>query len=272
MCELGRRRLCDSAEVLDHMTIRACDRTRSEEFYRCVLGSLAIEPTRSGDDFVEWDDFSITVADAEHSPTRNLHIGFVAWSREQVDRFWQTGIDAGYQDGGPPGERTQYSPAYYGGFLLDPDGNSVEAVHHEDVRRGGYVDHLWIGVRDLDASAAFYSAIARYSGLRLGRRRAEGGQHFRGAWGTFALMQDGRPATEGLHLAFPAPDRQTVCDFHAAALAAGYRDNGRPQERPRYHPGYFAAYVLDPDGNNVESVFHEQVRSTSRITARVTVL
>jgi catechol 2,3-dioxygenase-like lactoylglutathione lyase family enzyme len=241
--------------VLDHVTIRAVDRGNAEAFYRCVLGALGVEPTYCGSDFVKWDDFSIIEADSDHQPTRHLHIGFVAWSREQVDRFWQAAIDAGYRDDGCPGERPNYSPAYYGGFLLDPDGNSVEAVHHEDVRRGGHIDHLWIGVRDLDASVAFYAAIARYLGLRGGRRWPEGGQQFRGAWASFSLMQDGRPATEGVHIAFRAPDRQTVNDFHAAATATGCRDNGAPGERSQYGPGSLAAYVLDPDGNNVESVF-----------------
>jgi catechol 2,3-dioxygenase-like lactoylglutathione lyase family enzyme len=172
-----------------------------------------------------------------------------------VDRFWQVGTDAGYADDGAPGERTRYRPDYYGAFLRDPDGNSVEAVHHGDVRRGGHIDHLWIGVRDLDAAAAFYSAVAPHAGLREGRRWEEGRQ-FRGAWATFSLVADGRPPTEGLHVAFPAPDRETVDDFHRAAVEAGYRDNGGPGERPIYHPGYYAAFVLDPDGANVESVFH----------------
>ncbi len=242
--------------MLDHVTIRASDRSRSEAFYRNVLSALRIEPTRVGDRSVEWDDFSIAEADDDHRPTRHLHIGFVAPSRQEVDRFWQAGTGAGYDDDGPPGERPQYSPAYYGAFLLDPDGNSAEAVHHEDVRRGGNIDHLWIGVRNLEASAAFYAAIARHAGLRRGRRWEEGGQQFRGAWATFSLMQDGRPSTESLHIAFPAPDRQTVQEFHSAATAAGYRDNGAPGLRPQHHESYFAAYVLDPDGNNVESVFH----------------
>jgi predicted lactoylglutathione lyase len=249
--------------VLDHVAMRASDRGGSEAFYRCVLSALGIEPTYSGRDLIEWGDFSIIEADGDHPPTRHLHIAFVAWSREQVDRFWQAGIDAGYTDDGGPGERPQYSPTYYGGFLLDPDGNSAEAAHHEDVRRGGHIDHLWIGVRDLDASVAFYRTIARYSGLRSGRRWTDGGQQFRGAWATFSLMNDGRPATEELHIAFPAPDRQTVDDFHAAATAAGYRDKGAPREQPHCQQGY-AARVLDPDGNNVKSLFHEHRQSHGR--------
>lgn len=61
-----------------------------------------------------------------------------------------------------------------------------------------------------------------------------------------------------MHLAFPAPDDATVREFHRVALAAGYRDNGAPGERPEYHPGYYAAYVLDPDGDDVEAVDHNR--------------
>ena len=64
--------------------------------------------------------------------------------------------------------------------------------------------------------------------------------------------------TAPVHIAFAAPDRATVDAFHAAALAAGGRDNGRPGLRPQYHAGYYAAYVFDPDGNNVEAVFHDR--------------
>ena len=74
---------------------------------------------------------------------------------------------------------------------------------------------------------------------------------------SFALVLD-EPVTENVHLAFPAPDRTSVDAFHAAAVAAGFRDNGSPGERPEYHRGYYGAYVLDPDGNNVEAVFHER--------------
>ena len=241
--------------MFDHVGIHASDRAESERFYRCVLHALGVEPTYAGADFIEWDDFAMGGADETHPVTRHLHVAFGAQSREQVDSVWRAAIAAGYSDDGAPGERPQYGPTYYGGFLLDPDGNSVEAVHHDDVRRGGHIDHLWIGVRDLDPATAFYSTIARHAGLRVGEPH-ETRRQLRGAWATAAIVSDGRPPTSGLHVAFPAPDRQTVHDFHAAALAAGYRDNGTPGERPQYHPGYYAAFVLDPDGNNVESVFH----------------
>lgn len=240
-----------------HVTIRAGDRGASERFYRTVLTVLGVEPTHDRADLVAWDDLALIAADAEHPPTTQLHIGFVAPSRASVQAFWQTGVAAGFENDGEPGERTQYRPDYYGAFLRDPDGNSIEAVHHGDTRAGGHVDHLWIGVSELAASERFYATIARYAGLRPGGRW-DGGVQFTGAWATFSLIADGRAATRGLHLAFPAPDRATVRAFHAAALAAGHRDHGAPGERRHYGEGYYAAYVLDPDGTNVESVARGQ--------------
>jgi catechol 2,3-dioxygenase-like lactoylglutathione lyase family enzyme len=241
--------------VFDHVGIRASDWAASERFYSTVLEPVGIDPDSSRQGFVRRREFILSAAQDERPPTRNVHIGFVAPNRSLVDAFWRAGTWAGYPDDGEPGERTQYREGYYGAFLRDPDGNSVEAVDHDDTRRGGCIDHLWIGVRDLAASEAFYAAISRHAGLRVGRRWEQGVQ-FRGAWATFSLVADGREPTENLHLAFPAPDEQTVQEFHATALAGGYRSNGEPGERPRYHPGYYAAFALDPDGNNIESVFH----------------
>ena len=235
------------------MTIRASDRGASEQFYLTVLSVLGIEPTHRRTEITAWEDFAVMAADGEHPPTRHLHVGFVASSRAEVDAFWRTAVDLAYGDDGAPGERRQYGEDYYAAFLRDPDGNSVEAVVHDGTRRGGCVDHLWIGVRDLPKSAHFYTTIARHTGLRTGTRWP-GGAQFAGAWATFALIQDGRPPTENLHLAFPAPDRTTVQQFHEAARSAGYRDNGTPGERPHYGERYYAAYVRDPDGTNVESV------------------
>ena len=242
--------------MFDHVSIRVAELSASERFYRTTLEQLGIEPTRAGADLVEWDDFSIVAADDEHPPTRHLHVAFVAPRREHVGAFWHAGLNAGADDDGEPGERPQYTESYYGAFLRDPDGNSAEAVIHSDVRRGGNIDHLWIGVKDVDAAFAFYTAVARHTGLREGRRW-DGGRQFRGAWATFSVVADGRPHTENLHIAFPAPDQRTVQDFHQAATAAGYRDKGAPGERPHHRPGY-SAYVLDPDGTNVESIHRQR--------------
>jgi catechol 2,3-dioxygenase-like lactoylglutathione lyase family enzyme len=116
--------------VFDHVTIRASDRAASDRFYRAVLGALALEPTYAGEPLIEWDDFSIIAAEPPHGPTRALHIGFVARSRAAVDAFHRAATAAGYRSDGAPGERPRYHPGYYGAYVLDPDGTSVESVHH----------------------------------------------------------------------------------------------------------------------------------------------
>jgi class 3 adenylate cyclase/catechol 2,3-dioxygenase-like lactoylglutathione lyase family enzyme len=114
---------------------------------------------------------------------------------------------------------------------------------------GRLIDHVHLRVRDLETSKRFYQAVLGALGHDL---TGEGDGYF-SADELFA-SDDGEP-TGALHLAFQARDRETVEAFHEAALAAGGRDNGAPGER-EYHAGYYAAYVLDPDGNNVEAVHH----------------
>jgi catechol 2,3-dioxygenase-like lactoylglutathione lyase family enzyme len=240
--------------VFDHVTIRVSDRAAAQRFYDTVLQTLGIEATYSDNRFAEWDDFSLAAADDADPVTRRLHIGFGAPSREQVDHFWRAGTEAGYRNDGPPGPRPEYREDYYGAFLLDPDGNSAEAVHHGDVRPPGHIDHLWIRVADRAASQRFYETIAPHAGFR--RADDHERSRFVGAGGAFTLL-DG-PPTEHVHLAFPASDDATVDAFHRAAIDAGYRDNGAPGERAQYHPGYYGAYVLDPDGHNVEVVNHNR--------------
>ena len=111
-------------------------------------------------------------------------------------------------------------------------------------------DHVDFHVSDLAASRAFYDEA-------LGRATND---DIWVEWGDFGIttVSEEHPLTENLHVAFPAPDRQTVCDFHDAAVAAGYASAGSPGERAQYHRGYYAAYVLDPDGNNIEVVNHNR--------------
>ena len=235
------------------MTIRVSDRKASERVYDTVLGVLGVQAEYSDDLFTEWDDFSLTEA-SEWSPvTRGLHIGFGTSSRERVDEFWQVGTEAGYESDGEPGPRPEYTEEYYGGFLLDPDGHSVEAVHHDEVRHG--IDHVWIRVRSVDASKRFYETIARHAGFRLHRDTPERAS-FDGGPGTFSVLA-GDHLTENLHMAFPASTNEAVDAFHSAAIEAGYTDNGTPGER-QYHRGYYGAYVLDPDRNNIEVVNHNR--------------
>jgi len=239
--------------VFDHVTIRAADRGASERFYRTVLEVIGITPTHAGEHFVEWNDFSLAAASAERPATRRLHIGFAAPSRDHVEAFWETGMSAGFRDAGEPGPRPQYRYDYYGAFLLDPDGNSAEAVHHGDLPRAAGIDHLWLRVADVQAAKAFYVTVSASAGLRLGHDAPDRAMFACGD-SSFSLVA-GEPS-ENVHMAFPATDNAAVDAFHQAATEAGHPDNGPPGERSAYHAGYYAAFVLDPDGTSVESVFH----------------
>ena len=241
--------------MFDHVTIRVADRSASEQFYNTVLAPLAIEESYRTSSFSEWQDFSLAETDRTNPGTRGLHVAFVAPSREHVDGFWRAGTDAGYADDGQPGPRSEYRRDYYGAFLLDPDGNSAEAVHHGNLRRDGIIDHLWIRVADVTAAKRFYETIAADAGLRIAEDSPDR-VRFAGSSGSFSLVAG--TATEHVHLAFGTDDDDAVRRFHRLATDAGYRSNGPPGERPRYHPGYYAAYVLDPDGNNIELVNHHR--------------
>ncbi len=241
--------------MFDHVTIRVSDRAASERFYDTVLGAIGIDRTATSELGPEWDDFSLAAATAESPVTRGLHVGFGAKSTGDVHAFWQAGVDAGYESDGEPGPRPVYGDDYYGGFLLDPDGNSVEAVHFEGSLTGA-VDHLWIRVADVQASKRFYETIAPLAGIALGTDTPER-VGFNGEPGSFSVLS-GDGLTEHLHMAFPADANEAVDAFHQAALEAGYRDNGKPGERPEYHAGYYGAFVLDPDGNNIELVNHNR--------------
>jgi len=115
---------------------------------------------------------------------------------------------------------------------------------------GRLIDHVHLRVADLGASKRFYRAVLTV----LGKPDAfvESENHF-SADELWVDKADGYVSR--VHLAFQTPDRETVEAFHRAAVAAGGRDNGAPGERS-YHPGYYGAFVLDPDGNNIEAVFH----------------
>jgi catechol 2,3-dioxygenase-like lactoylglutathione lyase family enzyme len=240
--------------MFDHVTIRVADLDASKAFYSAVL---AREPL--GDEFLEWDDFSLAPVEEDRPPTRHLHVAFAAPSHEDVDAFWRRGVDAGFRSDGEPGLRPRYAPDYYGGFLLDPDGNSVEAVHRAGrTETGPPIDHVWLGVADLEASRRFYETVAPVLGLRVAQPRLPEMFVVAGEHRHAMFVRDGRLPTEHAHLAFPVANDQTVAEFHRVGTAAGYRDNGGPGERPGYHPGYVGAFVLDPDGNNIEAVNHNR--------------
>ena len=116
--------------MFDHVTVRVSDRGASERFYDSLLEAIGIDRSATGGHYTEWNDFSLVAASAEKPVTRGLHIGFGARSREDVDAFWRAGVEAGFESDGEPGPRPIYGDDYYGGFLLDPDGNSIELVPH----------------------------------------------------------------------------------------------------------------------------------------------
>jgi len=120
--------------------------------------------------------------------------------------------------------------------------------------RAPFIDHLTIVVSDLDASREFYERALEPFGIHAAE--LEDGDIAIGPEGSEDLvLRAGQPSAT-VHVAFLANDQGTVDAFHAAALEAGGRDNGEPGRRPHYHQRYYAAYVLDPDGNNVEAVCH----------------
>ena len=116
------------------------------------------------------------------------------------------------------------------------------------------IDHLNLGVADLAVSRAFYEQALAPLGYAILMERTYGVGFGRDGKPDFWISD--RPSSAPLHVAFAASDRATVDAFHAAALTAGGRDNGPPGLRPQYHPNYYGAFALDPEGNNVEAVSH----------------
>ena len=125
----------------------------------------------------------------------------------------------------------------------------------EPAARRPTIDHVTLRARDLPASRQFYEAALALLGFGL-EFEHEGLLAFgSGESGRLIIYASERPVA-GFHVAFSAPSREAVDAFHAAALEVGGRDNGAPGLRPEYHGGYYGAYVLDPEGNNVEAVHH----------------
>ena len=118
--------------LIDHVHLRVADLAASGRFYRAILEALgkqgAIHET---DAFFSADELWI---DRAEGPVSKVHLAFQAGDHAAVARFHRAGLAAGGRDNGPPGER-HYHPGYYAAFLLDPDGNNIEAVHHGPARR-----------------------------------------------------------------------------------------------------------------------------------------
>ncbi|HET8937479.1 MAG TPA: VOC family protein [Polyangiales bacterium] len=128
--------------------------------------------------------------------------------------------------------------------------------------RGRLIDHIQLVVADLPAARRFYGAVFGALSVPIGGEAAD---YF---WTDELFISSKQSAasagelTGRVHLAFQAKDRAQVEAVYRAALEAGGRDHGKPGERP-YHPGYFAAFVLDPAGNNIEIVFHGAAKKSA---------
>ncbi len=126
----------------------------------------------------------------------------------------------------------------------------------QEIYRGRLIDHIQLIVRDIEASRRFYEAVFAAIEIPI----AGEGKDFFWADELFVSTADSEAAAGKLtgrhHIAFQARDRAMVDAFYAAGMKAGGVDNGKPGERERYHPGYYAAFLLDPDGNNIEAVHH----------------
>ena len=123
----------------------------------------------------------------------------------------------------------------------------------QQLHRGRLIDHVHLIARDLEATKRFYAAVLDVLGRKI---EGEGENYF---WSDEIFVSTDAMASTGVthvHVGFQAPDRATVDRFHTAALAVGGKDHGKPGIRKEYHDGYYAAFVIDPDGNNIEAVYH----------------
>ncbi len=244
--------------MFDHVTLRVPKLVVATTALASVLDELEIVQTASTPGFSVWGNFALTQTDDEHPNARRVHVAFIAPTPTHVDRFGRAGIEAGFADDGPAGPRLHYADDYYAAFLKDREGNSFEAVHRDGRRPSGNIDHVAIRVGDLDASTVFYWTIADAVGLTILWQTVDRAAFSVDETEASFIVAAGEP-TQNVHVAFSGND-DDVRRFHADATAAGYRSNGEPGERPRYHNGdyYYSAYVLDPDGNNIELVNHHR--------------
>ena len=241
--------------VFDHVGIRVSDQAASEAAYDALFATLGVEKVHSDDELAEWDnDFDISPTDPEHPVTRNLHIAFWAPSEDEVQRFWDAGRAAGCATTARPGRGRSTGPTTTAGSCSIPTATASRryggpaAPAREDRppvdprRRPAGHEALLLDDRAARRGSS-WRRRARPRPVPLPRRHV--------------LVRPGEP-TIGLHLAFRRRDNATVDEFHRVAIDAGYLGNGEPGERPVYHPGYYGAFVLDPDGTNVEAVNHNR--------------
>ena len=230
------------------------DRPASERFYSTVLGTLGIEQTYSDEELVEWgDDFALSPAGGERPVTPPAPHRVRRALARLVDRFWTVGTEAGYETMGRLGLGRSTARTTTVASCSTPTATALGAVHHALTPPGTGIDHVWMRIADVGAARRFYETIAPHAGSKV---RGLGEDHLQcvAATGSLSLVVGERPS-ENVHIAFGSSD-EAVDAFHRTAISAGYRNNGEPGERPEYRPGYYGAFVLDPDSSNIEVVCH----------------
>ena len=253
------------------VTLGTDDLGRSETFYQAAMAPLGLERRVSTDGRVGYGRPQGAAAIWLYPPFNGLpatwgngtHVAFLAGSREAVEGFYKAGLAAGGSDEGQPGLRLHYGDDYYGAYLRDPDGNKLQAVHYLGMDpatvEAELFSHITLGCNDLERGRAFYDPVMAALGLARVVEEPDlsygyGPAGSRLPWIYAHRPFDGRPATwaNGVEVVWQADSPARVEAFHAAGLANGGRDEGAPGPR-HYHPGYFGAYLRDPDGNKLHA-------------------
>jgi catechol 2,3-dioxygenase-like lactoylglutathione lyase family enzyme len=185
---------------------------------------------------VAFDHVTLRVSDPEAS--KAFYADALAWDPgHEAERFAEWGdFSLILLSDGTPATKRAHLTLSGPGDGTDPDGNLVEGT----ARGNEVVVAVRFQVADVDASVQFWDTVARVLDARV------------------AVRCVGGEPTQNLHVAFTVSDNTRVDEFHRVLTAAGYRDNGAAGERPQYHDGYYGAFVLDPDGNNIEAVCHNR--------------
>lgn len=254
---------------VDHASVGVSDLGASIRFYDAALAPLGARRRFRDGDYVAWGSATVNGHFAvcrrpSPRPQLGAHACFAAGSREEVEAFHRAALAAGGEDNGPPGYRPQYSPDYYGAFVLDPDGNHLGVVarlaaDQASTPRARILDHLSIGTVHLGEAARFYDALLAPLGAARLRTRDDYvmfGTDLNDT--TFILAEPDEPGAvapqPGFHACFAADSRESLALFHAAGLRGGARNNGTPGPRPDYAIDYWGAFLVDPWGNHVGAV------------------
>ena len=219
---------------------------------------LGAEPRHADRELVEWEDWDL-LRDRSRAPGVPRSSRGLPRYRPRDRRCLLAGRGrCRLPQRRSTGPRSAYRPEHYGGFLRDPRRQQRRGASRRT--RASSAQRLHRPPLDPRPRPRCVAALptrrSRRTQASVSATTNPVGCSSEGEGHSLSLIDDERPRTEHVHIAFSADQDATVRAFHAAALAAGYDDNGGPGERPAYHPGYYGAFVFDPDGNNVEVVNH----------------